>query len=173
MKKIRKRINFNLILLYSIFSIAMFDLSDAKAQVNQETEGIVAITEATIRSLLDPFLSKVKKLYEPKIDFEPIPKQQELTPRPEPPVVKEPVIQQVQIKPEEPPVHSPNLQITGIIINKLRPMAIINGNVLEQGEQFLIPEGGVLVDKIERDQVSITYKEKVFTYFMNAEQGNK
>ncbi len=60
----------------------------------------------------------------------------------------------------------PSIAITGIIFSKDKPVAILNGEVLEAGEKLHLKEGPLLVRSIEKDQVIVDFQEFAFQVSM-------
>ena len=117
--------------------------------------------EGAILALQDPFVARIKALPPP--------------PPPVPVVVTpKPVAPPPPPRPVTPPtvVDRPSLSITGIIINPKRPMAIINGIVVGQGETLTLPgekNGKVFIKKISTEGVEVSYMGTAFTFRTKAE----
>lgn len=118
--------------------------------------------EQAIHDLLDPFQPRAKGLPEPVM----------VPPAPPPVKLPPPVIQPIAPPPPPvvvpKPVTIPKLTLSGIIFSPLHPMAIINGEVLEQGQTLSGPDK-VFVKKINKNTVNCTYLGVSFT--ISTDQG--
>ncbi|MBF0594304.1 MAG: hypothetical protein HQL22_04985 [Candidatus Omnitrophica bacterium] len=114
--------------------------------------------ERSIRALADPFVSKIKAPPEP-------------TPTPGPVVVKPPEpLPTPTPKPPPPKIEAPALAISGILFSIDHPMAIINGEVVEQGQSIDYAGAKVLILKIDKDEVDVRYRNMPFTIHTDQEK---
>ncbi|MBF0386665.1 MAG: general secretion pathway protein GspB [Candidatus Omnitrophica bacterium] len=143
------------------FGLGLFPVRALAANAQLDAVGAL---ELAIINLADPFKSKIKVVVEPVI-VKPAVKPE----APPPPVKKDPP--KVEIKPVLPPVITlPAMSLTGIMFSKVRPMAIINGEVVEPGDSLAAGNGVVKLIEIKRDSVLVTYSGKTFTIATSQEE---
>jgi hypothetical protein len=169
--KIRKNNTKPVLLLYAVLWM-VGGVSYAKPAKDVAVNAAILDDVVIGRSLKDPFDLKVQVpgliaffMQEAKALKERL----QATEKKAPVVVEKPVVKPVEVPRAvvvpEPPVRLPLLQVSGIIFGTDHPVAVINGNVVD--------EGGVVDDvkvlKIGRGRIDVLYKGVVHVVQFNNE----
>ncbi len=142
----------SVIFLYAISSSVFFFSFAGYCSIDEKNASVALAWEKAILALSDPFVVKIMKMPEP----EPV----KVIAPVEPVVV--PVV--VESTPEPVVILAPDLSLTGIIYNSMRSMAIINGEIVEQGDTIVCAEGKARIMRIEKTKVTIQYMNEAFSY---------
>lgn len=112
-------------------------------------------TATIVRSLKDPFMPQLPTPTKPKIQTNPIEKP---TPKPTPAPKRPP--ERVEPKPIEKrePVSPPQLNMSGLVWNTDRPQAILNGQIVNEGDTI---DHWTIVD-ISKKGVEVTSQNATF-----------
>ncbi|MBF0595304.1 MAG: hypothetical protein HQL22_10105 [Candidatus Omnitrophica bacterium] len=154
MKKLIANNRRRLSAFYAVLGLCFLALP-SQGDAQSRSSSIDAI-EQSIRALADPFVAQIKAPPEP-------------SPTPVPVAVKPPEPSPTPTPPP-PKVEAPALAISGILFSIDHPMAIINGEVVEQGQSIEYDGAKVLILKIEKDAISVKYRNKPFTIHTDQEK---
>jgi hypothetical protein len=180
MKKTRKTDRTVIVSVYTVMALVTGGIVVPIAMAQDAPQdSVVEEIAQMIRGLIDPFVPRIKPapVVEPKPVAVPAVMPAVLPVEAVPVLLPETGQPVPQPKPEEPlpppppPVELPKLEVSGIMVGTDHPMAIINGEVVEEGGSIIMMDEKIVIKTIEASAIKVFYRKKLFS--MTIDQGKQ